>query len=180
MITIVQMASLWPLFASFPFLLGTHGQTTDAVCIESYAWVWHRLLNSKKIKALTYSYSKAYNSYGQSPCMVAGYLQQQCNSAPGKSISDFTGYIKIDGDGAVNVPALHQNKLYPAPTSNGSDSSCQCSSVVYSLMSACASCQLGNYVSSVLPFPWIINSHRVYDFRWSAWSSNCTPGYLNV
>ncbi|KAF9469204.1 hypothetical protein BDZ94DRAFT_1243944 [Collybia nuda] len=118
------MAGLWPLFASASFWLGTWAQTTGAICIESYAW--------------------AYNSYGQSPCMVAAYLQQQCTGAP------------------VNIPALRQNTLYAVPTSNATNGSCECSSVVYSLMSACASCQLGNYVS------------------WSAWSKNCTTVYMNV
>ncbi|KAF8746893.1 hypothetical protein RHS02_00620, partial [Rhizoctonia solani] len=86
---------------------GTSGQQTNATCDKSFDW--------------------ASNSKGQSPCLVAAYLQGQCN--PSKQ---------------WNVSALPDGTQYLAPT-NHEVTGCGCSSPVYSLMSACAACQGASY-----------------------------------
>lgn len=90
------------------------------------------------------SYIWAYNSHGQSPCTVSAYLQGQCTS------------------GVPRVPPLLPDHYYSGPNVTQSENRCLCNSIVYSLISACASCQLGSY----LP--------------WSKWTVDCKAVYLNV
>lgn len=84
--------------------------TTTAVCGSQYGWM--------------------NNNRGQSPCLVAAYLQGAC------------------GDGEWTVPALPsttgQQLAYDSPT-NATQSLCTCSAAVYNLMSACAACQGGGW-----------------------------------
>lgn len=64
-----------------------------------------------------------FNSLGQSPCLIAAYLEQPCLSS-----------------GEANVPTIAPDQPY-SPSST--PTSCDCSTVTYSLLSACASCQGG-------------------------------------
>jgi len=85
------------------------------------------------------SWSWSYNSLNQSPCAVAAYLQGACN------------------DGVFTIPSLGPGNSYTGPTGSGDDNDlCKCSTVVYSLMSACDACQGAKW------------------FSWSSWSRNCT------
>ncbi|PBK96957.1 hypothetical protein ARMGADRAFT_721270 [Armillaria gallica] len=81
----------------------------------------------------------SFNSLNQSPCTVAAYLGGVCNS------------------GNFTVTPLSNGELYSGPTLEQANV-CRCSSVFYSLVSACASCQ-GN----------------IYE-RWSLFNRNCTDG----
>ncbi|KAL5640455.1 hypothetical protein ACGC1H_007641 [Rhizoctonia solani] len=82
----------------------TEAQQTTVTCDRSFDW--------------------ANNSKGQSPCLVAAYLQAQC--FPSKQ---------------WNVTALPPGAYYTNKEATG----CTCSSPVYSLLSACAACQGGTY-----------------------------------
>ncbi|KAG7447980.1 uncharacterized protein BT62DRAFT_746093 [Guyanagaster necrorhizus] len=84
----------------------------------------------------------SFNSLNQSPCMVAAYLGGVCNS------------------GNFTVTPLSEGQLYAGPTLEQANS-CRCSSVFYSLISACALCQ-----------------GRTYE-RWSLFDLNCTDS-VNV
>ncbi|KAK0197016.1 hypothetical protein F5146DRAFT_24613 [Armillaria mellea] len=84
----------------------------------------------------------SFNSLNQSPCIVAAYLGGVCNS------------------GNFTVTPLSSGQEYSGPTLEQANA-CRCSSVFYSLVSACALCQ-GN--------AWE---------RWSLFNRNCTDG-LNV
>ncbi|KAK0210847.1 hypothetical protein DFS33DRAFT_332575 [Desarmillaria ectypa] len=64
----------------------------------------------------------SFNSLNQSPCTVAAYLGGVCNS------------------GNFTVTPLREGQLYAGPTLEQANS-CRCSSVFYSLISACALCQ---------------------------------------
>jgi len=81
------------------------------------------------------------NSRGQNPCLVAAYAQGAC-----------TG-------GQFTVDPLAPDHHYTGPYVSEANS-CQCSTVVYSLISACAVCQ-----------------NRTIE-TWSAWDTNCTQLYL--
>lgn len=73
-------------------------------------------------------YSWATNSLNQDPCVVASYLESQCDR------------------GGFTVVALSPNEHYIGP--NASEATpCQCNAVVYSLICACAACQDAQYVS---------------------------------
>ncbi|KAK0459820.1 uncharacterized protein EV420DRAFT_292387 [Desarmillaria tabescens] len=84
----------------------------------------------------------SYNSLNQSSCVVASYLGGVCNS------------------GNFTVTPLSEGDLYAGPTLAQANS-CRCSSVFYSLISACALCQ-----------------GRIYE-RWSLFHTNCTEN-LNI
>jgi len=83
-------------------------------------------------------WSWASNSVEQTPCAVAAALQGVCNS------------------GAFVIPSLDLNDSYIGPTGpDDASDTCKCSTVVYSLMSACSACQGGLW------------------FNWKTFSDNC-------
>ncbi|KAF8872195.1 hypothetical protein BD779DRAFT_351145 [Infundibulicybe gibba] len=83
------------------------------------------------------SFQWAFNSLGQSPCMIAGSLAGVCNG------------------GNISIPALEPAEFYPGPSKEDA-TTCQCNSVFYSILSACAACQSGDILS------------------WSTYTTNCT------
>ncbi|CAA7271566.1 unnamed protein product [Cyclocybe aegerita] len=87
-------------------------------------------------------YNWTYNSRNNSPCEVASSLLAVCNGGP------------------YPVDALPDASHYIGPTLDNANP-CQCNTVVYSLMSACAACQGRTYLS------------------WSVWSANCVTVYIN-
>jgi len=82
-------------------------------------------------------YNWMSNSKGQNPCLVASYLQSACNN------------------GDWSVVDLPPDTHYTGPTLDEVNS-CQCSTVTYSMISACGICQ-----------------NRTAE-GWDAWSFNCT------
>ncbi|KAG2356136.1 hypothetical protein BDR07DRAFT_1464207 [Suillus spraguei] len=89
------------------------------------------------------SYGWMNNSLQQTPCLVAAYLDSVCSG----------------GDYSVN--SLPSGDHYAPPTASEANN-CQCSTVTYSLISACGDCQNATYLT------------------WSSWSYNCTQIYLGV
>ncbi|KAF9443884.1 hypothetical protein P691DRAFT_712638 [Macrolepiota fuliginosa MF-IS2] len=98
-------------------IAGVVGQTTDAVCLPIFNWV--------------------FNSQHQSPCVVASSLLAVCNGGP------------------YNVASLPDATHYLGPVSVFDANDCQCNTVVYTMMSACAACQGREYIA------------------WSQWTANC-------
>ncbi|KAL0946692.1 hypothetical protein HGRIS_012879 [Hohenbuehelia grisea] len=111
--------SLLPAFLLSLLLrpLAAWAQNTNATCSSTYDW--------------------ADNSRGQSPCVVASYLQGTCVT------------------GAFNIRALPPGSHYSGPSVSGANS-CYCSTVLYSLVSACGDCQGRTFIG------------------WIDWSLNCT------
>lgn len=90
------------------------------------------------------SFAWSFNSLKQSPCLVAAYLGSVCH------------------DGEFMVPALADDlSYYQAPTV-AQVNPCACSSVFYSLLSACADCQSGKVLS------------------WSVFKANCNTVYPQI
>jgi len=85
------------------------------------------------------SWSWATNSLDQNPCLVAAYLLGVCQP-------NFT------------VDAIPAGYHYAGPLAE-EDNSCKCSTVTYSLVSACSGCQNGTIES------------------WTTWSFNCSQVY---
>jgi len=79
-----------------------------------------------------------FNSLNQSACEVAAYLQSTCN------------------DGTWQIDPLSPGGMYIGPSSPDSWAWCKCSTVAYSLVSACGSCQGGSW------------------YTWPQYSTNCT------
>jgi len=67
------------------------------------------------------SLSWTFNTLGQSPCLIGAYLATPCSST-----------------GDFDVPALESDHHYTPPLLTNE---CVCNTVIYSLFSACASCQ---------------------------------------
>ena len=85
------------------------------------------------------------NHKGQSPCLVAAYLNGQCLSVPAAStvlpLSNIPGFVD-----------------YYAPPAPGllEPTACSCNTVLYSLLAACGECQgqgQASYVSLTHAFP---------------------------
>ncbi|KIK08218.1 hypothetical protein K443DRAFT_672712 [Laccaria amethystina LaAM-08-1] len=85
----------------------------------------------------------SYNTLGQSPCTVASALAGVCVG------------------GQFTLAPLAPDYVYLGPSAANANS-CRCSSVYYSLLSACANCQGRNFL------------------RWSAYDPNCTTVYISV
>ncbi|KAG8822777.1 hypothetical protein FRC17_009466 [Serendipita sp. 399] len=96
--------------------------TTTAICAQEFDWM--------------------QNTAGQSPCLVAAYLQGAC------------------GSGQWTVPLLPiingQQQAYNPPN-NVTRSLCTCAGAVYNLMSACAACQGGGWI---LFAPWALECNN--------------------
>lgn len=86
----------------------TVAQYSNVVCSASYTW--------------------ASNSLNQNPCIIASYLESQCDR------------------GGFTVAALSPNAYYIGPNVIESNA-CECNAVVYSLVCACAACQGAKFVS---------------------------------
>ncbi|KAF8576241.1 hypothetical protein K439DRAFT_677871 [Ramaria rubella] len=84
-----------------------------------------------------------FNQLGQSPCLVAAALQVACAGA------------------TFNVAPLQPGKEYSGP-SPGQASPCVCSTVTFSMISACGVCQSGSIAS------------------WSAYKANCPASQISI
>ena len=82
-----------------------------------------------------------FNSLHQDPCTVAKYLGGVCING-GECIPCLLSYslklVNLD----YPIPALATNQVYTGPNPLAANE-CRCSSVFYSLLSACAICQDG-------------------------------------
>jgi len=87
------------------------------------------------------SYSWTFNSLSQSPCVVGAYLASVCTGSP-PSVND----------------ALPPDYHYNGPLVSTA-TPCKCSTVYYSVISACATCQDRTYLT------------------WSGWNANCSVTY---
>ncbi|TEB30495.1 hypothetical protein FA13DRAFT_555351 [Coprinellus micaceus] len=87
----------------------------------------------------------SYNTLNQSPCVVGSALKAVCQPGASPIVYLPPGYV-YDG------PSLVDRQNTP----------CRCSSVYYSLLSACAWCQGRDFIS------------------WSRYATNCTTAYLGV
>ncbi|KAK0240044.1 hypothetical protein EDD85DRAFT_471810 [Armillaria nabsnona] len=108
--------SLLSFFLCAVSLCLVRGQTTNATCVSSYSW--------------------ANNALGQSPCLVASYLETACLN---------TTFL---------VPALPNGSHYTGPNTAQANL-CNCNTVTYSLISACADCQNRQYLN------------------WGNWTADC-------
>jgi len=88
------------------------------------------------------SYQWSFNSHKQSPCAVASSLLGVCSG------------------GSYDVQPLPTDSHYLGPTIDGANP-CQCSTVAYSMLSACAGCQNRTITS------------------WSEWTTNCARVSIN-
>jgi hypothetical protein len=103
--------------------------------VPSFGWV---PLNHFFPLSFTDHLSKTYNSIEQNPCTVAAFLLSTCNGGSQSSFSCTTSqpYLRT----GYNIQPLPQGYSYTGPTA-GTSNTCKCSTVAYSLLSACDACQ---------------------------------------
>ncbi|KAH9955188.1 hypothetical protein BGW80DRAFT_375961 [Lactifluus volemus] len=112
-------------------------QVTAPNCtVSSLGWVRPNQFVSL---SFTDRWSWSFNSIGQNPCTVAAFLQSTCYQ------------------GSFAIGPLPQGYEYAGPDAH-ENTTCKCSTVVYSLLSACDACQGSGW------------------FRWYDYSTNCTTG----
>jgi len=70
-----------------------------------------------------------YNTLNQAPCETAAYLAAECH------------------DGKFTIPQLASGNHYSGPSDPNATDTCECNTVYYSLISACAGCQKGTWLS---------------------------------
>ncbi|KAF8576242.1 hypothetical protein K439DRAFT_1664696 [Ramaria rubella] len=83
------------------------------------------------------------NAQGVSPCLVAATLEGACNN------------------GVFNISSLPPGDAYNGPLA-GQSNICFCSTVTYSMVSACAACQGGEWNP------------------WASWIENCVPSEISI
>jgi len=97
---------------------------------------------SSNVTQCVASYSWSVNSLGQTPCLVASYLESLCGVP-------------------TSVDAIPVGTHYLGPTNSQQDP-CKCSSVTYSLVSACGGCQ-----------------GRIFQ-NWTTWNEFCVGPEVSV
>ncbi|KAJ7046998.1 hypothetical protein C8F04DRAFT_217306 [Mycena alexandri] len=91
---------------------------------------------TSNVTTCTPTYQWSINSKNQTPCLVAAYLESVC-------------------DGPVEVNSIPAGTHYAGPTVTNATQLCLCSTVTYSLISACGGCQTRTFTT------------------WTDWSANC-------
>ncbi|KAI0290704.1 hypothetical protein BC826DRAFT_1025820 [Russula brevipes] len=84
------------------------------------------------------SWKWSFNSLGQNACTVAAYLMSTCNG------------------GSFTIDSLQPGYSYTGPSGIDNSNLCKCSTIAYSLISACDACQSETWIT------------------WSEYSFNCT------
>ncbi|KAF8468656.1 hypothetical protein JB92DRAFT_3059041 [Gautieria morchelliformis] len=106
----------------------------------TYAWRMNAQVTSS---ATCVTDTWTANQEGVSPCLVAAALQGACNA------------------GRWNINPLPIGSQYSGPL-GGQSSKCQCSTVTFSMVSACGACQEGSIAT------------------WASWKTNCSSSDISI
>lgn len=117
-------------------------QGTNATCVQS-SWVSRLVLISNVVVDVQLLYSP---SILRSKALARSL--PRCSACVVETVSQSYRVYMIETDTilAYNIAALPNNTVYLGPTIDEVNP-CQCNTVVYSLMSACALCQNRNVIS---------------------------------
>ena len=124
------------------------------------------------------------NSLGQSPCTVIAYMMSTCNGGREFFFFFFLFFFNCRTLVVLISLSFAEYLLWPlqptwvyfGPSGTDNANLCECSTVGYSLFSACGACQEQE---------WITCDHIMFAFfnpstsdlsviRWSQWVTNCT------
>lgn len=136
--------------------LSVLAQSSDVTqCINTYEWVCDCIRDKMTIWRFN-THLQAINSEGQTPCLVAAYLESACGRRAYSLILHLLSpiLIRCPERTATQVNAVPVNNQYLGPNST-QQNPCLCSSVTYSLVSACGGCQARNFQN------------------WTTWSMDC-------
>lgn len=142
-------------FRTLVFLLAATlvaGQTTDAVCMPGWSWVRYR--DSSFVHSLNKLSTHKGEQLTRPKPMPHLYVYRRSlwRWWVLETSSDYyTMFTRLHELQAYNLPALPSGDYYYVGPWKYEDNYCQCSTVTFSLVSACGLCQNG----SVLP--WVIH-----------------------
>lgn len=141
--------------------LGTHNCHLLLVCIffGSYlTWItwWLR--------------TQSFNSLIQDPCTVTANMMATCTSDNCElfvclSFLCIGGLYRLTLFAAYTISPLHLGEAYYGPNGDNDLNSCMCTTVIYSLFSACAGCQGGNWITYIPDVVPLVNSGLIYLFH---------------
>lgn len=177
------MARARPFLLFFGVVTPCAGATV-AMCQSDWEWVSNSLnlpISSSRERPSRYVPSaKSFNSYGNNPCEIAGFLDAECQ---GFGTFEPTSRFRCDSSrstGAYAVGPLEQGTHYITPQRYTSAQGCECNTVMYrytanlcthphqaltaglcSLYMACTACQ------------------NVSTQPWSFWVQNCDSVYVS-
>jgi hypothetical protein len=126
-------------------------------CAFPSQWNWVRPTNVFLRHAFhIWPLVQTFNSLNQNACTVAAYLGSTCNQGCKIFIIHVTVSLSHHSLTAYTIDPLTPGYMYSSQNLGAIDDGnlCRCSTVMYSLMSACGACQGGDwstYASSMLP-----------------------------
>ncbi|PPQ63071.1 hypothetical protein CVT24_005926 [Panaeolus cyanescens] len=134
---------LWPrLFFLLSIALSISAQASNVTtCIPAYRW--------------------SINNLRQTPCLVAAYLASSCGTRESSQAVTYISFISKLLSLATRVDSIPPGNHYVGPTFATADV-CKCSTVYYSMMSACGGCQGLSFAN------------------WTAWSTNCPESFIQL
>ena len=145
-----QMSLLVPPLASLIFLSGfAVAQIFGPNCRSSWNWVCILSFLQRILRPLP-DPVQTYNSLGQDPCTVAAYMLSTCSG--GSELFVCMSVLHRQTLLSPFFPAFTISPLQPGmeyfgPTALEEANLCLCSTVGYSLASACGGCQQGEWIS---------------------------------
>jgi hypothetical protein len=93
------------------------------------------------------------------------------------SIHTYVGMIPRQCQAPVSEP---HDDMYNLPImSPALPNKCLCSTVMYSVMAACAACQGNTFLPSVISSSCLL-INLIVDIRWSTWMANCSETDITI
>ena len=165
----------WLALAALPVVVA-QGSVANCTDIVNFRWVGASVVFVVSILSITCRYStrgvrvlvKSFRIYQLRANPTVRHLPNSC--------IDWWYELTAIGSGFTLQPLTSGS--YPGP-SVGQTNNCHCSSIFYSLISACGACQDGNWITYVRFVA--ISLKLILFIRWQQYLKNCTgPIFLTV
>lgn len=151
----MSLTKAWPLIVVLAVAFAPRGaftQETTVTCLSSFDWVHVFFLRLREVgsnSCLGESLWQMNNSLIQNPCSVASYLVAACEDMG----APFPLLNRTWRSGITSLLAAVLVGPLPAGSEYGlksDDPSSECNTVIYSMFSACATCQNGTFQKWVI------------------------------
>ena len=135
-------AAAFVVFGLLPAYVAGQLMSTDAKCLSGYEWVCFIL----QITDFVTHFQQTFNTQNQSPCDVAASLAAVCAPNGRESCLFYTLHIiSVNLHAEFDLVPLPPGYVYTGPPREFA-TPCRCSSVYYSMLSACGYCQFRNFL----------------------------------
>ena len=141
-LTVMLGVAAFVVFGLLPAYVAGQLMTTDAKCLSGYEWVCFIL----QITDFVTHFQQTFNTQNQSPCDVAASLAAVCAPGGRESCLFYTLHIiSVNLHAGFNLDPLPSGYVYSGPLREFA-TPCRCSTVYYSMLSACGYCQFRNFL----------------------------------